>query len=47
MAKSLTIGYGNRAGYDAAPQPVKDSSDKQDAALLAQGATIGVAGSPV
>ncbi|MEE4208545.1 MAG: hypothetical protein V2I43_04675 [Parvularcula sp.] len=47
MATFLTIGYGNRKGYDAAPQAAKVAAHRQDAALLAEGAIIGIAGSPL
>lgn len=47
MPKFLTIGYGDRAGYDATPPAVRDAAHLQDARLQAEGAVIGVAGAPV
>lgn len=47
MPKFITIGYGDRAGYERTPQPVKDAAHAQDAKLVAGGALVGVAGMPV
>lgn len=47
MPKFITIGYGDRAGYDRTPQPVKDAAHAQDAKLVSEGAVIGIAGAPV
>lgn len=47
MPKFITIGYGDRAGYDQTPQTVRDAAHAQDAKLLSEGALIGIAGSPV
>jgi hypothetical protein len=47
MPKFITIGYGDRAGYDRTPQPIKDAAHAQDAKLAAEGALIGIAGAPV
>ncbi|WP_295805641.1 YciI family protein [uncultured Nitratireductor sp.] len=47
MPKFVTIGYGDQAGYDRTSQPVKDAAHAQDAKLVAEGAIIGVAGTPV
>jgi hypothetical protein len=47
MPKFITIGYGDRAGYDRMPQPVKDAAHAQDAKLVADGALVGIAGAPV
>ncbi|PBC06645.1 YciI family protein [Mesorhizobium sp. WSM3859] len=47
MAKFVTIQYGDRAGYDRTPQPVRDAAHEQDAKLRAEGALIGRAGTPV
>lgn len=46
MPKFLTIGYGDRDGYDRTPQQIRDAAHAQDAALVAEGAVMGVAGSP-
>ena len=47
MPKYLTIGYGDRAGYDRTPQPLRDAAHAHDQALLASGAIVGLAGAPV
>lgn len=47
MAKFVTIGYGDRDGYDRTDQAVRDAAHAQDARLLAGGAEIGMAGEPV
>ena len=46
MPKFITIGYGDRAGYERTAQPVRDAAHQQDARLKAEGALIGVAGPP-
>jgi len=47
MPKFITIAYGDRAGYDRTPQPVRDAAHAQDAKLHSEGALIGIAGTPV
>lgn len=47
MPKFVTIGYGDRAGYDRTPQPVRDAAHAQDAKLVSEGALVGIAGVPV
>ncbi|TPL86132.1 YciI family protein [Mesorhizobium sp. B2-3-12] len=47
MPKFVTIQYGDRAGYDRTPQPIRDAAHEQDAKLLSEGALIGRAGTPV
>ena len=47
MAKFITIGYGDQAGYDRTPQPVRDAAHAQDARLRSEGALMGIAGAPV
>lgn len=47
MPKFVTIGYGDRTGYDRTPQAVKDAAHQHDARLVAEGALIGIAGTPV
>lgn len=47
MPKYITIGYGDQAGYDRAPQAVKDAAHAQDAKLVSDGALMGIAGTPV
>lgn len=46
MPKFVTIGYGERAGYDRTPAAVRDAALAEDARLVAQGAVSGIAGSP-
>lgn len=47
MPKFVTIGYGDRRGYDRTPQAVRDAAHAHDEKLKAEGATIGIAGRPV
>jgi len=44
MPKFITIGYGDRAGYDRTPEPLRQASHANDARLIASGALVGVAG---
>ncbi len=47
MPRFVTIGYGDQAGYDATPAPIRDAAHAHDARLKAAGALMGVAGRPV
>jgi len=47
MAKFLTIGYGDQAGYDGTPRELRDAAHAQDAALVTRGAVMGMAGTPI
>ncbi len=47
MPKFLTIGYGDRAGYDRTDPSIRDASHAHDERLRAGGALMGVAGNPV
>jgi hypothetical protein len=47
MPKFITIGYGDQAGYDRTPRPIRDAAHAQDARLRTEGALIGIAGRPV
>ncbi|MGW4245314.1 YciI family protein [Nocardia sp. NPDC004722] len=47
MAKFVTIGYGDRAGYDATDAAVRDAAHAHDERLRAGGVEMGIAGSPV
>lgn len=47
MPKFLTIGYGDREGYESTPQSLRDNAHAQDAKLIRDGALMGVAGKPV
>lgn len=47
MAKFITIGYGDEAGYQRTRPELRDAAHAQDARLKAAGAVIGRAGGPV
>lgn len=47
MPKFVTIGYGDQAGYDATPAPIRDAAHAHDSRLKAAGALMGVAGEAV
>jgi hypothetical protein len=47
MPKFVTIGYGDRAGYDRTPKDVRDAAHAHEAELQKRGALMGVAGAPV
>lgn len=47
MPKFLTIGYGDREGYDRTPQSVRDNAHLHDEKLVSMGAITGTAGKPV
>lgn len=47
MPKFVTIGYGDRAGYDRTAPALRDAAHAEDAALVRRGAVIGIAGPPV
>ena len=47
MPKFVTIGYGDKAGYDRTSQTVRDAAHQQDARLRSEGALMGIAGRPV
>ncbi|GAA4225312.1 YciI family protein [Actinomadura meridiana] len=47
MARFVTIGYGDRDGYDRTDAAVRDEAHAHDARLLEGGAVVGVAGAPV
>ena len=47
MPKFVTIGYGDRAGYDRTDPEVRDAAHEHDERLRAEGALIGIAGRPV
>ena len=44
MPTFITIGYGDRAGYDRTPEPLRDAAHANDAALVSRGALVGTAG---
>jgi hypothetical protein len=47
MPKFVTIGYGDRAGYDRTPTEIRDAAHAHDAELQKRGAVMGAAGPPV
>ena len=47
MPKFITIGYGDREGYDRTDAAVRDAAHAHDARLLKTGVLMGVAGRPV
>lgn len=47
MAKFITIGYGDRAGYDRTDPAVRDAAHAHDDRLKDRGAVVGMAGTPV
>lgn len=47
MPKFVTIGYGERAGYDRTDPAVRDQAHAHDARLREAGAEMGIAGAPV
>ena len=47
MPRFTTIGYGDRAGYERTPRPIRDAAHAQDTKLLSEGAVMGIAGAPV
>lgn len=47
MPKFLTIGYGDREGYDRTAAAVRDEAHAHDARLRDDGAMMGIAGAPV
>jgi hypothetical protein len=47
MPKYVTIGYGDREGYDRTAPSVRDAAHDHEARLQADGALIGIAGDPV
>jgi hypothetical protein len=44
MPRFVTIGYGDRAGYDRTDPQVRDAAHQHDQRLLAEGALMGIAG---
>lgn len=47
MPKFITIGYGDREGYDRTPAAIRDAAHAHDAALQKNGVLMGIAGTPV
>jgi len=47
VAKFVTIGYGDQAGYERTDPGVRDAAHAHDARLRGQGTEMGIAGKPV
>jgi hypothetical protein len=47
LAKFVTIGYGDRAGYDRTDAAVRDAAHAHDDLLRQSGVEMGIAGPPV
>ncbi len=47
MARFVTIGYGDEAGYQRTAAEVRDAAHAHDARLVADGVEMGTAGPPV
>ena len=47
MPKFITIGYGDRKGYDRTPEPLREAAHAHDKVLRDRGALMGVAGAPM
>ena len=47
MAKFMTIGYGDREGYDSTDPAVRDAAHAHDARLRSEGHEMGIAGRPL
>jgi hypothetical protein len=47
MQTFLTIGYGDEKGYESTAPAVRDRAHAHDAWLVAQGAVVGIAGTPM
>jgi hypothetical protein len=47
MPTFITIGYGDRAGYDRTDPSIRDAAHAHDARLREQGVLMGVAGIPI
>jgi hypothetical protein len=47
MPKFVTIGYGDRKGYDRTDTAIRDAAHAHDARLREAGAVMGIAGTPV
>lgn len=47
MPKFVTIGYGDRAGYDRTDSSIRDAAHEHDERLRADGTLMGVAGQAV
>lgn len=47
MPKFVTVGYGDREGYDRTDEAVRDAAHVHDTDLQRAGVVMGIAGSPI
>jgi hypothetical protein len=47
MPTFVTIGYGDRAGYDRTDPAIRDAAHQHDSRLHGEGVLMGIAGQPV
>lgn len=47
MPKFITVGYGDREGYERTPEPIRNAAHAHDAKLQKQGVVMGIAGRAV
>jgi hypothetical protein len=47
VPRFVTIGYGDRSGYDRTDPAIRDAAHEHDESLRAEGALMGIAGEPV
>jgi hypothetical protein len=47
MATFITIGYGNKKGYDGTPENIRKAAHEHDELLATQGVVMGIAGQPI
>jgi hypothetical protein len=47
VPRFVTIGYGDRAGYDRTDPAIRDAAHQHDERLRGEGALIGIAGQPM
>jgi len=47
MPKFITIGYGDREGYERTSESVRKAAHANDESLVKRGAVVGIAGAPV
>lgn len=47
MPRFVTIGYGDREGYDSTDAAIRDAAHAHDAKLLKDGVVMGIAGTPL
>lgn len=47
MPKFITIGYGDREGYERTPEPIRSAAHAHDRKLQKQGVVMGIAGGAI